>query len=405
MGYLVLLEEEKNGSWWVIEGEMNFFYSGNWRKGVLVGLVVIGGWGWLMVTAEAVVTWQGGRCVSLANHSWRSSTHSGDGCWPLPSFFVFIAITEEEQGYILSSLLRAVRCTKFLLMWSLGERSIVLNLILLCKRLFSWFPWPLDKSLLAEVHLSRHHVHYLIREEVNSCIVSFLHLIFVIQWVCYNCMRVYSIPSFLQIYKRASTVVLDFWCTLWMWFDYLHVFRFFRGIMRHNGYFYTIFLPSRNIFFLGKENKSFHLPLNYEINMVLVNLTCYITICNSFLSLETLSLIPISYYIFGFMPDEKKDYYFYHIFIIFLMISWIHIYTHTPHVDILFLILQEFHSAFPFHGIKQDAPRSGSVQFNVHQFEKLLLPMHILLENNQSSRISPMIEKNVLMDVEGLQFI
>ncbi|XP_042401405.1 uncharacterized protein LOC121991473 [Zingiber officinale] len=61
---------------------------------------------------------------------------------------------------------------------------------------------------------------------------------------------------------------------------------------------------------------------------------------------------------------------------------------------------KEFHSALPFHGIKQEAPKSGSVQFNAHQFEKLLLPMYMLLENNQSSRIYPMIEQNVLMDVQ-----
>ncbi|KAG6501776.1 hypothetical protein ZIOFF_041660 [Zingiber officinale] len=68
--------------------------------------------------------------------------------------------------------------------------------------------------------------------------------------------------------------------------------------------------------------------------------------------------------------------------------------------SLIFLILQEFHSALPFHGIKQEAPKSGSVQFNAHQFEKLLLPMYMLLEKNQSSRIYPMIEQNVLMDVQ-----
>ncbi|KAG6518253.1 hypothetical protein ZIOFF_021657 [Zingiber officinale] len=79
----------------------------------------------------------------------------------------------------------------------------------------------------------------------------------------------------------------------------------------------------------------------------------------------------------------KKNYYF----------------LHTQHVHFFFM-LQEFHSGLSFNGRKQDAAKSGSVQFDVHQSEELLHPMPMLLGSNQSLRISPMIRQTVLMDVQ-----
>ncbi|KAG6521131.1 uncharacterized protein LOC122051925 [Zingiber officinale] len=61
---------------------------------------------------------------------------------------------------------------------------------------------------------------------------------------------------------------------------------------------------------------------------------------------------------------------------------------------------KEFHSGLSFNGRKQDAAKSGSVQFDVHQSEELLHPMPMLLGSNQSLRISPMIRQTVLMDVQ-----
>ncbi|CAL9754071.1 unnamed protein product [Musa acuminata subsp. burmannicoides] len=61
---------------------------------------------------------------------------------------------------------------------------------------------------------------------------------------------------------------------------------------------------------------------------------------------------------------------------------------------------KEFQNLLPLHGRKKDAVRSGSVQFNAQHLEDLRRPMHLLLENNQSARISPMIESHVLINMQ-----
>lgn len=67
-------------------------------------------------------------------------------------------------------------------------------------------------------------------------------------------------------------------------------------------------------------------------------------------------------------------------------------------------MLQEFPAGLSFNGRKQDAAKSGSVQFDVHQSEEWAHPMPMLFGSNQSSRTSPTTRKTVLMDVQGLQF-
>ncbi|KAJ8504030.1 hypothetical protein OPV22_004916 [Ensete ventricosum] len=61
---------------------------------------------------------------------------------------------------------------------------------------------------------------------------------------------------------------------------------------------------------------------------------------------------------------------------------------------------KEFQNLLPLHGGKKDALRSGSVQFNAQHIEDLRRPMHLLLENNQSTRISTTIESQVLINMQ-----
>lgn len=66
-------------------------------------------------------------------------------------------------------------------------------------------------------------------------------------------------------------------------------------------------------------------------------------------------------------------------------------------------MVQEFQILLPVHGRKQDALRFGSVHFNAQHLQGVGRPMHLLPENNQSASLSPMIEKPVLIDMQGLK--
>ncbi|RRT55650.1 hypothetical protein B296_00037060, partial [Ensete ventricosum] len=70
---------------------------------------------------------------------------------------------------------------------------------------------------------------------------------------------------------------------------------------------------------------------------------------------------------------------------------------------ILLLMVQEFQILLPVHGRKQDALRFGSVQFNAQHLQGVGRPMRLLSDNNQSAGLYPMIEKPVLVDIQGLK--
>ncbi|WOL16033.1 hypothetical protein Cni_G24815 [Canna indica] len=67
----------------------------------------------------------------------------------------------------------------------------------------------------------------------------------------------------------------------------------------------------------------------------------------------------------------------------------------------LFKNLKEFQNLLPLNIRKQDVFRSGSIQFNAQNVEDLGRPMPLLSDNSQYARLSPMIEKSLLIDMQG----
>lgn len=68
---------------------------------------------------------------------------------------------------------------------------------------------------------------------------------------------------------------------------------------------------------------------------------------------------------------------------------------------LLIVTLQEF-PTLPLNGKVRDASWPSSIQFNAQQLEDLWRQMQLLLENRKSGRLSPVIGKHVLIDVQGL---
>lgn len=66
-------------------------------------------------------------------------------------------------------------------------------------------------------------------------------------------------------------------------------------------------------------------------------------------------------------------------------------------------MMQEFQTLLPLHGRKQDPSRSVSIEFNGEHFENFQQSMPLLLQKTKLARLSQMIGKPVLVDVQGLQ--
>nr|XP_018674829.1 PREDICTED: uncharacterized protein LOC104000520 [Musa acuminata subsp. malaccensis] len=62
---------------------------------------------------------------------------------------------------------------------------------------------------------------------------------------------------------------------------------------------------------------------------------------------------------------------------------------------------KEFQTLLPLHGRKQDPSRSVSIEFNGQHFENFQQSMPLLLQKTKLARLSQMIGKPVLVDVQG----